>query len=169
MQNQPKGLRDLYIPDPGYVMWQADWQSAESYIVGWLSNDPAMLEVLTNHRLYKSNAPEKVMMHEAVGHIVTGLPEDQITGVWRDLAKRCGHARNYGVSPRKLTEQVNNMLPELPFSMANAKRALMDLDNTFWGVKEWKTRTRTQIISTRRLENIWGHQRIFFGRFGDDR
>jgi len=168
MQNQPKGLRDLYIPDEGYIMWQADWQSAESYIVGWLSSDPAMLEILTNHRIYNTSAPEKVMMHEAVGTIVTGLPQDKITGVWRDLAKRLGHARNYGVSPNKLTETINNMLPQLPFSQANAKRALMDLDNAFWGVKEWKARTRAQIIKTRCLTNIWDHQRIFFGRFGDD-
>jgi DNA polymerase-1 len=167
MQNQPKNLRDLYIPDPGYTIWQADWSSAESYIVGWLSADPAMLEILTNHRIYKEGAPNKVMMHESVGKIITGLPLKEIKGTWRDLAKRCGHARNYGVSPQKLAETVNNLLPQIPFTTMNATKALNDLDNTFWGIKEWKANTRRQITTTRKLMNIFGHQRIFFGRFGD--
>lgn len=167
MQNQPKSLRDLYIPDPGYVMWQADWQSAESYVVGWLSGDQAMMEILTNHRLYKEGGPEKVMMHEAIGAIASGLPQEQIIGKWREFAKRCGHARNYGVSPAKLAEQMNNLLPEIPFTVMNARRVMIDLDNTFWGIKDWKTKTRMTVAKTRKLYNIFGHMRIFFGRVDD--
>ena len=168
LQNQPKSLRDLYIPDPGYVMFQADGQSAESFIVGWLSGDELMRQILTEHRIYTKGGPDKVMMHEQTGAIVTGLEKSEIVGDFRDLAKRVGHAFNYGMAPKKCAETVNNMLPQLPFNDIAAEQAMTRLANAFWGVTTWRQDTKRKVLETRTLHNIFGYPRIFFGRLDDN-
>ena len=120
LQNQPKTLRSIYIPDPGWVFWQADMASAESYVVAWDSGEESMLDVLTDHRLYKAGGPDKIMYHELIGSIVTGLEPSSVVEDIRDLAKRVGHAWNYGMAPRKLVALVNNFMPTMPFTLNNA-------------------------------------------------
>jgi DNA polymerase I-like protein with 3'-5' exonuclease and polymerase domains len=164
MQNQPKWVRELYVPDEGYVFWQADLSAAESYFVGWDSGDPRMMQVLTDHRRYGEGKRDKLLYHENIGSIITGLGLDEIYGEIRDLAKRVGHGWNYGMGAGKLVEIVNNAMPNFPFSVREAKQCYQALDTSLSGVVEWRNRIRASVRSTRTLENPFGRKRIFMGR-----
>lgn len=168
LQNQPKTLRSIYIPDPGWVFWQADMASAESYVVAWDSGEESMLDVLTDHRLYKAGGPDKIMYHELIGSIVTGLEPSSVVEDIRDLAKRVGHAWNYGMAPRKLVALVNNFMPTMPFTLNNAQQCYMSLNNTLYAVVQWRTEIRRKIMAKRTLTNCWGRQYRFFGRLDDN-
>ena len=164
LQNQPKWVRELYVPDEGYVFWQADLSAAESYFVGWDSGDIRMLQILTDHRRYKEGGRGKLLYHENIGSIITGLGLDEVVGEIRDLAKRVGHGWNYGMGPRKLVEIVNNAMPTFPFGERDAKQCYSALDLALAGVVEWRQKIRNQIRATRKLKNPFGRERIFMGR-----
>lgn len=168
LQNIPKSMREMFVPPPGWLFWQCDMASAESYIVAWESGDERMLQVLTNHSIYKPNAPEKIMYHETIGSIITGLEPEKVVGDIRDLAKRVGHAWNYGMAERKLVELVNNYMPHLPFALNDAKRCYMNLNNALHAVINWRASIRAQILKDRTLTNCFGRRRIFFGRLDDN-
>jgi DNA polymerase-1 len=166
LQNQPKVVRHLYIPDPGWTFWQCDMASAESYVVAWESGDEVMLDVLTNHRLY-GKSESRIMYHETIGNIITGLAPKDVVGDIRDLAKRVGHAWNYGMAPGKLVELVNNYMPKMPFTQQNAQSCYNNLNNTLHSVVNWRELKKQQVLRTRTLENCFGRKRIFFGRLDD--
>jgi DNA polymerase-1 len=164
LQNQPKWVRELYIPDSDFIFWQADLSAAESYVVAWDSGDPRMLEILTDHRTYRKDGPDKLLYHENIGSIILNIAPEEIIGPNRDLAKRVGHGWNYGMGPRKLVEIVNNALPNYPFVEANAKTCYQSLDNALGGVIAWRDRIRQQVQSSRTIHNPFGRMRIFMGR-----
>ena len=167
LQNQPKAIRHLYIPDPGWTFWQCDMASAESYVVAWESSDEVMLDVLTNHNLYGKSST-KIMYHETIGNIITGLEPENVVGDIRDLAKRVGHAWNYGMATGKLVELVNNYMPAMPFDINNARNCYQNLNNTLHSVVNWRELKKQEVLKTRTLENCFGRKTIFFGRLDEN-
>jgi DNA polymerase-1 len=167
LQNQPKWARELYVPDPDWVFWQADLSSAESYIVAWDSGDEAMFKILTNHSLYGEGRPDRIYYHEFIGSLILGIKPEEVVGDLRDLAKTVGHGYNYSMGPRTLTENVNNRQPHLRFTQTTAKDCFRSLDNNLQGLVSWRHRIKSTIRQTRRLKNCFGRQRIFFGRMED--
>ena len=48
IQNIDKALREIFVPDPGFTMFYADLKSAESFAVGYLSEDEDYIEACTS-------------------------------------------------------------------------------------------------------------------------
>lgn len=168
LQNIPKSIREMFIAEPGWSFWQCDMSSAESYVVAWESSDEVMLEVLTNHSLFGKGRPEKIMYHETIGQIITGLEPEEVVGDIRALAKSVGHAWNYGMAEKKLVELVNNFMPQMTFSAQDAVTCYRNLNNTLRAVINWRTMKRQKILKDRTLMNCFGRKRIFFGRLDDN-
>ena len=168
LQNIPKSMREMFIAPPGWSFWQCDMASAESYVVAWESSDEVMLDVLTNHSIYRDDGPEKIMYHETIGSIITGLDPSEVVGDIRDLAKRVGHAWNYGMAERKLVELVNNSMPQMPFSIKDAQTCFRNLNNGLRAVINWRQSIKRKILESRTLKNCFGRKRIFFGRLDDN-
>lgn len=167
LQNVPKGLRDMFMATEGFIMWQADMSAAESYVTCWESKDPRMLEILTNHELYKPGGPTKVMFHEGVGSIITGLPPTEVVGRLRDLAKRVGHAKNYRMGVDLLHETVTLAMPDLRFSMRDAQACSNSYDNAFARIPMWQDEVKLKVATTRKLTNCWGRRRTFLARIDE--
>jgi DNA polymerase-1 len=167
LQNIPKWLRSMYgTSEDGWVFWQADLSSAESYVVAWDSGEPSMLEILQRHSLYGQDGT-KIWYHEFIGHILTGLPLEDIKGDFRDLAKTVGHGWNYGMGTKKMVEIVNLRMPSFPFDHSTAKECFHALDTSLSAVTRWRETIREKIRQTRRLRNCFGRQRLFLGRFDE--
>jgi len=164
LQNIPKGIRDMFVAPKGWLMWQCDMSSAESYIVAWDSGDERMLDVLTSHRLYSPELPDKLLYHEAIGEIISGLPAAQVTGDLRELAKRVGHGWNYNMGVITLARVVNNEMPDMPFDMHMAQRCYNALNGALRGVIAWRDTVRGHIAREKILRNCFGRLRVFFGR-----
>jgi len=156
------------VPDPGWVFWQADLSSAESYIVAWDSGDEGMFKILTDHSLFGAGRPDTIFYHEFIGSIILGVEPKEIVGDLRQLAKTVGHGYNYSMGAKTLAENVNNRLPHLRFTQATARDCFRALDNNLQGLVSWRHRIKSSIRQTRRLKNCFGRQRIFFGRLEDN-
>ena len=168
LQNIPKAMREMFIPEPGWTFWQCDMASAETYIVAWESGDEHMLQILTNHPLYKADAPRKIMYHEFIGSIISGLEPSDVVGDLRELAKRVGHGWNYGMAERKMVETINNDMPHMLFGLADARRCILNLNTTLRGVINWRASIRAQLMQGRTISNCFGRKRIFFGRMDEN-
>jgi len=150
-----------------WVFWQADLSSAESYVVAWDSGDENMLEILQRHNIFGEGRGDKIWYHEFIGHIITGLPLEDITGEFRDLAKTVGHGWNYGMGLKTMVDNVNLRLPNYPFTQQNAKECNHALDTQLAAVTSWRHNIRETIRRTRTLKNCFGRQRLFLGRFDE--
>lgn len=108
LQNIRQGIREIFVPDPGYVMFYADLKTAESIAVGYLSGDEAYIK-----------ACEEGDLHTAVARMVWSKDLDWTGNTkedkalcggtnyyrhmsYRDLAKRGGHGSNYLGTPRTM-------------------------------------------------------------------
>ncbi len=86
IQNQPKSVRWLYIPDePNHCFIQADYKSAELYVLAGASGDQRLMEDLKGD-LHQANA-------------------DRL-GVDRKIAKNVTYASQYLASPSKQSEMI---------------------------------------------------------------
>lgn len=110
MQNISPELREIFVPDPGYTMFYADLEQAESRAVAYLSGDEAYIE-----------ACESGDLHTTVCQMVwqdlpwtDNLEEDKEIAKqpyyrhfsYRDLAKRAGHGTNYVLTARSLANHL---------------------------------------------------------------
>ena len=170
LQNQPDITRSMFIAPPGWDFFSADLSAAESYIVAWCSGDERMLDILTKHRLYNDKYGDKVWLHEETGHILLGIPRKEVTGELRQMSKKVRHGWSYYMNAPTLMSTVNDEVPNLPipFDLSMAKESIEKLNKAHPYVVQWWGDTRSTIISTRRLSNCFGRQRIFLGRMEDE-
>jgi len=102
LQNITKELRHIFIPDDGYVMFEADLEQAESRVVAYLSGDQAYID-----------ACEGGDLHADVAQMVFSLQPNQVHNTYyrqftyRDMAKRAGHGTNYRLTPRSLANHMH--------------------------------------------------------------
>lgn len=167
LQNQPSTTKSMFRAPDGWEFWQADLSAAESYVVAWCSGDERMLDILTQHRLFRPGFGDKVWIHEETGVILTGISREKIIGEIRQLAKRVRHGWSYNMKAPTLTITVNNELPSFPFDSVMAKECISKLDRAHPGVINWWRDTRETIMRTRTLVNCFGRRRVFLGRLDD--
>jgi len=167
LQNQPSSTKSMFRAPEGWKFFQLDLSAAESYIVAWCSGDERMLDVLTNHRLFRDGAGDKVWMHEETGHILTGLPREEIVGEIRQLAKRVRHGWSYNMKERTLTDTVNNDMPDFPFDYGMAKECIAKLNMAHPGVVLWWRAIKDMVYKQRMIKNCFGRERVILGRMDD--
>ena len=183
MQNITPELRSVFVADPGYVMFHADLEQAESRATGYLSEDEKYIE-----------ACESGDLHSTVASMVFGIePDKESTSrrcyrhfTYRDMAKRAGHGTNYALSPISLARHMHipnseafkfHMLylgGELPLVRAE-KLGLLDLphsriegmclfEGAFLGIKLWHERLRIELESNGVLWTPYNRKRTFWER-----
>lgn len=151
MQNIPKHIRAIFVPDPGRILVQADLSQAEARVVAALAQDDRLLGVFESggdiHRINASNIFNK--------------PVDQVTDKERQLAKRVVHASNYDMGWRKLS-----IVTGIP--AADAKILLETYHNTYLGIRAWHRAVQEELARTRTLWNPFGRRYVFLDRWGPE-
>jgi len=105
MQNITKELRRMYVPDPGYKFFYADLDQAESLAVAYLSEDENYIAACESPDLHTAIA-KQIWPDIVTDRDTAELP--YLHGLsYRDLAKRAGHATNYGLTPGSLQNHLN--------------------------------------------------------------
>lgn len=95
LQNITKKMREIFIPDPGYVMFEVDLEQAESRGVAYLSGDEAYMQATSEDDIHTAVAVDVFgVKREDVHEQAPGMPES-----YRQEAKRNGHSTNYNESP----------------------------------------------------------------------
>lgn len=146
-------VRKLFVPDPGYVLFDADLSGADAQVVAWEADDADLKSAFrAGLKIHAKNA-EDVFGDEFRNS--PGYPRGKLY----DQCKRAVHATNYGASPYTL-----NKNPELRWPLSRAS----DFQRTWFklhpGIRGWHTRTSHLLNTTRTITNRFGYRIIYFDR-----
>lgn len=173
LQNQPNVIRSMFVPDDGKCFLNADYSQAEIRLVAYLANCQAMIDVFTQGRdIHRENASR-----------IFHISGDLVSYTQRYLAKKFGHAADYGMHGKKAAAIVNQeadgtsvMLDGMRVSPGTGVRATVqeaeaiiaayfmlypEIKEVYWGnIKHDLDRSMT-------LTTPFGRRRQFFGRKDD--
>lgn len=146
-------IRRLFVPDPGFVMIDADLSGADALVVAKESNDPALIEAIrTGYDLHSENAADML------GSQFTSLgKESHERHVIRQQFKSAVHGTNYGAAARTLATTFG-----WTTSFAEAFQSRWFKRHP--GVRDWHKRTEGNLFSKRSVSNAFGYRIIYFDR-----
>lgn len=146
-------VRRLFVPDPGYVMVDADLSGADAQVVAAEAGDTALLAAFQGGLdVHTKNATE---IWEAAFTRLEGTARRQ----QRNRCKIAVHATNYGASDRTLT-----LNPAVGFTRAEASSFQARWFQLHPGIKRWHQTTERNLQSTRTIRNRFGYRIIYFDR-----
>jgi len=150
-------IRDCIIPDPGYVLWAADYAGAEALLAAAYQQDWEMYQMLLDGK----------DVHTWHASIFFDMPEEQVGKgtIYRQIAKNIGYGGQYKASIWKLTETINR---EAEHTGVRVTQAQVETAYTRWlqlhPVEEWWENTRQELNTPPKnsLRNCFGFRRRFF-------
>lgn len=153
-------IRKIFVPDPGFVIFEADLAGADAQVVAWDAGDEALKKMfrqglpihLENARaIFARKVP--ALLH-ATDDVVKATPS---LNRFRQFAKIGVHATNYGCKARTLAGHLNITVPE-----AEEFQALWF--KTHPDIEEWIRGTEQELFETRAVRNAFGYVRHYFDR-----
>lgn len=102
-------LREIFIPEEGYLFLSADYSQIELRILAHLSEDPSLIKAFK----------EGKDIHRATATEIFSLKEEEVTEEQRRIAKTVNFGISYGISPFGLSESI-----KIPYEKA---QELIDL------------------------------------------
>jgi DNA polymerase I-like protein with 3'-5' exonuclease and polymerase domains len=170
MFNVPDDGRRMFVSEPGWKFCGIDLEQAESREVGWLLwilfGDGSYLDACEGGDLHTTVA--KMVWPELRWPGDNGKGDREIADTLfyrhyshRYMAKRGGHGSNYLLTPWTASRQLKCPLKTMEEFHERYFSA-------FPGIAKWHQWVAEQIQTTQQLTTIFGRQRHFFGRPGDD-
>jgi len=144
LQNQPKIIRSMYVPDPGCIFIQADLSQAEARIVAALCGDMDWLKQFDSDDV-----------HWYVAEQLFGKPREKLVKkIHRQMSKRVSHGTHYLMSW--------NLLKELLRVTAKEAKGLMALYyETRPNLKPWQNAVKKHILQHREITTALGRRLIY--------
>lgn len=152
-------IRRLFIPDPGYLLVDADLSGADAQVVAWEAEDEDLKRAFrAGVSIHDKNATD------IFGDAYVNAPGDRKNkrtpkGKLYDENKRAVHATNYGGSARTM-----HLNPDIRWSMQKAEEFQTRWFTLHPGIREWHNRTERQLRLTRSVTNKFGYRIVFFDR-----
>lgn len=146
-------VRKLFVPDPGYVMFEADLKGADAQVVAWEMDDEILKEG------FRKGVDIHVMNAEAMwGTEFIRLPKgSHARDHKRQECKHTVHGIHYGCSPRTTATQRGWLVSE-------AERFHRRWLSLHPGVERYHNRVRDSLAKNRTIYNAFGFRRVFFDR-----
>lgn len=139
-------VRQMFIPDIGYTVFDADLRQSDAQVVAWEAEDQVLKDIFhAGIDLHRQNAID-----------IYGLTSAP-TKHQRQMAKHGVHAADFGASAR-------TMAKKLDMTMHQASSFLKRWFFLHPQIKKWHERVEMQLMSTRTITNKFGYRRYFFGR-----
>lgn len=137
-------IKKLFLPDPGFILGDADLKQADAQVVAWEANDDELKAIFRDASadLHIENAKT------IFGHCTPKL---------RQRAKAGVHAVNYGVRARTLAIA-------LGITVREAEDFIRKWFSAHPGIADWHERIEDSIHSTRAVTNAFGYRRQYFDR-----
>lgn len=146
-------IRKLFIPDPGFVMFEADLKGADAQVVAWEANDEDLKTAFRSGVDIHAHNAEAML-----GTAFTSLPMgSHARDAKRQLNKRGVHLTNYGGTSR-------GMAQALGLTTHEADRFQRRWFQLHPGILDWHERVRHQLSLNRTIRNAFGFRRVFFDR-----
>lgn len=146
-------IRDIFIPDPGYTMFDIDLASADARIVAWESDCKVLKEWLKAGKdIYTEIAKEYYRE-----------PDMQKSDPRRSRFKSLCHATHYLGVAKNIAGNSN-----IGLSVAEVVR----IQNWYFElcpeIKAWQKRLHDQVIATQTVRNAFGYEYKWLGRVEND-
>lgn len=155
--------RDIFIPEQGNVIGEADLSQAEARVAAWMANDPLAIEQ------YARGEDRYWFLAAAAFYDDPTHPRDAASKehkMQRDVGKMGLLAFQYGVSWKTWMEQTNHS-SDLTGVVVNAQTAKR-VEGTFFELwpnyRAWWHEIEDTVLSRGYLINPFGRRRDFFGR-----
>jgi len=152
-------VRKIFIPDPGYLILDADLSGADAQVVAWEADDNDLKKAFRSGvKIHEKNAIDMF------GQRYSDLPgnrSDKGTpkGLLYDKLKRTVHATNYLATPRAL-----HLNPDIAWTLLEAEDFQRRWFSLHPGIREWHKRVQFALASSRTVRNAFGYRIIFFDR-----
>lgn len=147
-------LRELFIPDDGYVMIGADYSGLELAMAGYLSKDPALIDDITQGRdthsilaIQAFGLPVELEPHNTLKQRVSERYSHQ-----RTLAKQLTFGYLFGSSGMSMTKFM---------SLDDAVQLIDTLKRRYPRLSAWQEETKRE-ARTGIIETPWGRHRHFY-------
>lgn len=141
-------IKKLFVPDPGYVIIDADLDRADVQVVIWEADDDDL----------KAKIREGVDLHIENAKDIFGLRSiHDVTKLQRQQTKGFVHGTNYAGKPPTMAKTVGLTTHE-------ADQAQKRWFSAHPGILEWHRRTEMQLQTTRTVYNMFGYRRFYFER-----
>jgi DNA polymerase I-like protein with 3'-5' exonuclease and polymerase domains/uracil-DNA glycosylase len=167
LQNVPKGgeddegfdlpnIRDIFIPDEGYEMFDKDLSKADLRIVTWESDCKEMKALLKAGKDPYIEAAREYYRDPTI----TKLKPDGSTNKKYDDFKKFAHGTHYLGTPSGLASRIGLLTHEVD-------RGQRWYFGKFPEIKKWQEDFQKKLFSQRYIENIFGYRCHFFDRPDD--
>ena len=151
-------VRDMFIPDPDYIMFECDLKGADAQVVAWEADDEDLKEAfrlgLDVHSQNAKDLFDDLELQRATPSIIKASVR---LNRFRQYAKVGVHATNYGCRENTLAAHLN-------ISVAQAIAFQNRWFEKHPGIYKWHQRTLHQLESTRTVTNKFGYRRQYFDR-----
>lgn len=150
-------VRKLFIPDPGYTMFEADLSGADAQVVAWEAEDEDL----------KSAFRAGIDVHGKNAEDMWGAAFSQLVGEARykkrQSCKHAVHGTNYGGSPHAIARH-----PAINWTVHEADQFQKRWFSIHPGIKDkFQGGVDRAIKTNRTVQNRFGFRRTFFGRIED--
>ena len=140
-------IKELILPDHGYVMVDCDLSQADAQVVAWEANDDILKDIFRD--------PD-ADLHTINAEMIFGsCPSKKHPN--RRKAKAGVHAVNYNVYPTTLAKA-------LGISVKEAESFINRWFDIHPNIKEWQNRIKQEMMEDRRIANAFGFEKKFFDR-----
>jgi DNA polymerase-1 len=140
-------VRDMFIPDPGYVIIDTDLERADAQCVAWYAGDEKLKQVFRSGAdLHLENAKSMYNNDTLTKH----SPE-------RQMAKNGIHAINYGTKERTLAAT-------LKISVQSATAFKQRWFSAHPEIEQWHKDVWHILRTKNQAMNIWGYRKHYFDR-----
>lgn len=147
-------IRKIFVPDKGYVVFDADLRGADAYVVAWEADDSELKQWLR----------DDVDMH--VRHCVEVGNEPQILTLTgnahhklRQSYKHATHGVHYVASARAIASH-----PAIGWSLGKATQFRDKYLRRRPGLRNWHLRTEHDLQRSRSVANRFGYRIVYFDR-----
>lgn len=149
-------VRKLFIPDPGYEMFDMDLSKADLRIVTWEADEPEMKAWLAAGKdPYIEIAREYYHDPSIRKARADGSPDPKYK-----TFKSFAHGTHYLGTPYGLAQRI-------ALSVREAERAQNWYFGRFPRIREWQKRFCEELRQRRFVQNIFGYRRYYFDRIDD--
>lgn len=148
-------VRKLFLPDPGYVMFEGDLKGADAQVVAWEANDEDLKNAFrAGLDVHDKNA------EDMWGTAFTCLPIDSHARYEkRQECKHTVHGCNYGCTPRTTAIQRG-------WTVHEAERFHRRWFSLHPGIKDYHAKVEKCLQRNNTVQNAFGFRMVYFDRPG---
>jgi len=166
-------IRSLFIPDPGKIMFAADYDRAEAWIIAFEAEDLELIHQLREGiDIHWELAKKLFLIPPEVPYNKRAIFKSPITGLdntlyeYRQVARNIRYAGAFGEGPFMLQKVLANA--GFYFELALCKKLIAEFKRSSPFLMAWQRGIREKIKATRTLISAYGRKRQFMGRLNDN-